>query len=68
MAYSKVGWENLPQQTTPLSAENFNHMDKGIADLDGRVTILEQGGGTGGVGVRSEVGINIANLRAAEKS
>ena len=58
MAYSKVGWENLPQQTTPLSAENFNHMDKGIADLDGRVTILEQGGGTGGVGVRSEVGIN----------
>ena len=58
MAYSKVGWENLPQQTTPLSAENFNHMDKGIADLDGRVTILEQGGGTGEVGVRSEVGIN----------
>lgn len=44
MAYSKVGWENLPQQTTPLSAENFNHMDKGIADLDGRVTTLEQGG------------------------
>lgn len=58
MAYSKVGWENLPQQTTPLSAENLNHMDKGIADLDGRVTTLEQGGGTGGVGVRSEVGIN----------
>lgn len=58
MAYSKVGWENLPQQTTPLSAQNLNHMDKGIADLDGRVTTLEQGGGTGGVGVRSGVGIN----------
>lgn len=58
MAYSKIGWENLPQQTTPLSAENLNHMDKGIADLDGRVTTLEQGGSTGGVGVRSEVGIN----------
>lgn len=58
MAYNKVGWENLPQQTTPLSAENLNHMDKGIAELDTRVTTLEQGGGTGGVGVRSEVGTN----------
>ena len=41
MAYTKVGWKNLPQQTTPLSAENLNHMDKGIADFDGRVTTLE---------------------------
>ncbi len=61
MAYKKVGWENLPQKTTPLSADNLNHMDEGIAALDGRVTTLEQGGGgsgTGGVGVRSQVGTN----------
>ena len=61
MAYSKVGWENLPQKTTPLSADNLNHMDKGIAELDTRVTTLEQGGGgsgSGGVGVRSQVGTN----------
>lgn len=34
MAYTRVNWEDAPSEKTPISAENLNAMDKGIADLD----------------------------------
>lgn len=44
IVYERVEWEDLPQKTTPLNAENLNNMDAGIAnvtdlanDLDTRV-------------------------------
>jgi len=30
--YSKIGWKNLPDMSTPVSAANLNHMDEGIYD------------------------------------
>ena len=32
MAYQRVNWEDSPSTATPLTAENLNKMDKGIAD------------------------------------
>lgn len=32
MAYVKQTWENLPKQTTPISAERLTHMEDGIYD------------------------------------
>jgi hypothetical protein len=44
IVYDRVEWEDLPQKTTPLNAENLNNMDAGIAavtdlanELDTRV-------------------------------
>lgn len=34
MAYTKVNWKDLPNQTTPVNATNLGKMDDGIADLD----------------------------------
>lgn len=34
MAYEKINWKNYPDKTTLISAENLNHMDEGIYDLD----------------------------------
>ncbi len=31
-AYEKQEWKDLPDQTTPLSAERLNHMEDGISD------------------------------------
>lgn len=31
MAYTKVGWEDLPSTNTPLNVTNLDHMDDGIA-------------------------------------
>lgn len=38
--YSRVNWTAFPSQSTPLTASNFNKMDKGIDDLDDRVVGL----------------------------
>lgn len=43
MAYDRVNWINEEEgTTTPLNAENLNQMDEGIADIDERVTALEE--------------------------
>lgn len=34
MAYTKIGWANSPSTSTPISAENLNHMDDKIENLD----------------------------------
>lgn len=34
MAYTRVVWQNTPDKSTPLSAENLNKMDVAIANLD----------------------------------
>lgn len=39
-AYSRVNWAAYPSKTTPMNAENFNKMDKGIDDLDDRVVAM----------------------------
>lgn len=31
MAYEKVGWKDYPDKTTPINAQNLNHMDDQIA-------------------------------------
>lgn len=31
--YSRINWEDLPERTTPINAENLNKMDAGIAGL-----------------------------------
>lgn len=31
--YSRVWWQNYPVETTPLSADNLNRMDAGIAEV-----------------------------------
>lgn len=31
--YERVNWEDLPEKTTPINAENLNKMDEGIAGL-----------------------------------
>ena len=31
--YQRVNWEDLPEKTTPINAENLNKMDEGIAGL-----------------------------------
>lgn len=60
-AYSRVNWAAYPSKTTPMSASNFNVMDKGIDDLDDAVvsvkdrldtaegTISSQGGSISGL-------------------
>ena len=37
MSYNKIIWQNSPSEATPINADNLNHMDDGIADVDGRV-------------------------------
>ena len=34
MSYIKQTWVNLPNQTTPISAERLNHMEDGIEGVD----------------------------------
>ncbi len=36
-----MNWEDSPSKATPLSAENLNKMDKGIAENDERLTAAE---------------------------
>ena len=31
--YQRVNWEDLPEKTTPINAENLNKMDEGLAGL-----------------------------------
>ena len=37
MAYSKQTWINLPNQTTPISADRLNHMEDGIYNNDAAI-------------------------------
>ena len=32
MAYTKINWKNFPDVSTPINADNLNHMDSGISD------------------------------------
>ena len=41
MAYTPYLWKNLPDETTPISAENLNHMEQGIADAHSLAADLE---------------------------
>lgn len=31
--YERINWEDLPEKTTPINAENLNKMDEAIAGL-----------------------------------
>lgn len=41
MSYTPVNWEDSPSTSTPITADNLNIMDKGIADVDERTTEIE---------------------------
>lgn len=41
MSYIKINWQDSPSTSTPMNADNLNHMDEGIADVDERVGTLE---------------------------
>ena len=41
MAYERVNWENLPSTKTPVNADNLNKMNEGIAEIDNKVTTLD---------------------------
>lgn len=43
MSYTKQTWQNLPNQTTPLSAQRLNHMEDGIYDANQVVTQYANG-------------------------
>lgn len=34
MAYQKINWEDLPSTNTPITADNLNHMEGGIEQVD----------------------------------
>ncbi len=34
MAYTKTEWEDLPSTNTPITADNLNHMEDGIEQVD----------------------------------
>lgn len=40
MAYTQVGWENLPTTTTPINKTNLKHMDDGIKNNDDNISAL----------------------------
>lgn len=42
MAYKPIVFVNDPDESTPLSAENLNHMEKGIIDSDDRTLELKE--------------------------
>lgn len=48
MPYNRVNWQNLPNETTPLTAENMNIMDEGIWNIENSeaiaTTILNNAG------------------------
>lgn len=70
MAYTRVNWQNSPSHATPLSAENLNVMDAGIAGLDAAVTEAEgdiSSLETTVEGHTTSIG-TLANLTTTEKS
>ena len=48
MSYNRVNWKNLPDETTPLTAENMNKMDEEIWNIENSAaigkTIINNGG------------------------
>ena len=41
MSYEKVGWKDYPDTSTPVNAENLNHMDEKISSMDQDVENLK---------------------------
>ena len=39
--YNPTNWKNLPTKTTPLSAQNLNHLEDGVDELDDRIVQLD---------------------------
>lgn len=39
MAYTKVNWKDLPDTSTPITAENLNKMDEQIAKIGGVIKV-----------------------------
>lgn len=39
MSYNKKDWHDLPNMSTPISANNLNHMEEGIADANGAIGV-----------------------------
>jgi len=42
MAYEKVNWKDYPDTTTPVTAQNLNHMDNQIATNEGGISGLSE--------------------------
>ena len=40
MSYTKKTWKNYPDTTTPITADNLNHMEDGIADAHTEINAL----------------------------
>ena len=40
MSYTKKTWKNYPDTTTPITADNLNHMENGIADAHTDIAAL----------------------------
>lgn len=65
--YNKVNWINEDEgTTTPLNAENLNTMDDGIANLDERVTELEESSGGSNAFAHIKVGNKTINATGAD--
>lgn len=43
MSYTKTNWQDLPNQTTPITSTRLNNMENGIANSDGAIGINEYG-------------------------
>lgn len=54
MAYSKQTWQNLPNRTTPISADRLNHMEDGIYNNDSAIGEI-----TSSYALKSESGYSI---------
>ena len=39
MAYTRVNWKDLPDTSTPITAENLNKMDEQIAKIGGAIRV-----------------------------
>ena len=42
MSYTPIGWKDYPDKTTPVNAENLNHMDEGILNNNEAITELRE--------------------------
>ena len=65
MSYNKIIWQNSPSEATPINADNLNHMDDGIADVDGRVSTLESEQTQTGLAIQ-QINDNIGDMSELE--
>lgn len=42
MSYTPINWKDYPDKTTPVSAENLNHMDQGILNNDTEIGRIKE--------------------------